>query len=93
MRPASLRINVNSVCPGFMNTNLRDIWIDEQARSQGITPVEFREKAYAQMAKAVPLGRAGTAEDVADVVMFLLSKQADYMTGQGINISGGAHMD
>jgi NAD(P)-dependent dehydrogenase (short-subunit alcohol dehydrogenase family) len=33
--------------------------------------------------------RYGTAEDITDVVMFLLSKQADYMTGQAVNISGG----
>ena len=44
------------------------------------------------MASTVPLGREGTAEDIADVVMFLVSKQADYMTGQGINISGGVCM-
>jgi NAD(P)-dependent dehydrogenase (short-subunit alcohol dehydrogenase family) len=90
---AKYKIHVNSVCPGHINTNLRDNWIEENARIQGITEAEFREKAYAEMAKTVPLGRAGTAEDVADVVMFLLSKQADYMTGQGINISGGGYMD
>jgi meso-butanediol dehydrogenase/(S,S)-butanediol dehydrogenase/diacetyl reductase len=89
---AHLRINVNSICPGHINTDLRDNWIDEQAKIQGITPEEFRKKAYAQMASTVPLGREGTAEDVADVAMFLLSKQADYMTGQGINVSGGLCM-
>ena len=89
---AHLRITVNSICPGHINTDLRDNWIDEQAKIQGITPEEFRKKAYAQMASTVPLGREGTAEDVADVAMFLLSKQADYMTGQGINVSGGLCM-
>ncbi len=89
---APLRINVNSICPGHINTDLRDNWIDEQAKMQGITTAEFRKKAYAQMASTVPLGREGTAEDVADVAMFLLSKQADYMTGQGINVSGGLCM-
>jgi NAD(P)-dependent dehydrogenase (short-subunit alcohol dehydrogenase family) len=34
-----------------------------------------------------------TAEDIADVVMFLVSKEADYMTGQAINVTGGAYMD
>ncbi|MBI5445473.1 MAG: SDR family oxidoreductase [Deltaproteobacteria bacterium] len=89
---AKYRINVNSVCPGHMNTNLRDQWIEEQAKLTGVSPAEFRERAYAEMAKTVPLGRYGTAEDVADVVMFLLSPQADYMTGQAINISGGICM-
>lgn len=90
---AKYQINVNSICPGHINTNLRDVWIEEQAKIQGITPNEFRKKAYEQMATTVPLGRAGTAEDIADVAMFLLSKQADYMTGQGINVSGGHYMD
>jgi 3-oxoacyl-[acyl-carrier protein] reductase/meso-butanediol dehydrogenase/(S,S)-butanediol dehydrogenase/diacetyl reductase len=89
---APLRINVNSICPGHINTDLRDNWIDEQAKIQGITPEEFRKKAYEQMASTVPLGREGTAEDVADLAMFLLSRQSDYMTGQGINIDGGICM-
>ena len=89
---APLKINVNSVCPGHINTDLRDKWIEEQSKIEGITAGRFREKAYAQMASTVPLGRFGTAEDIADVVMFLVSKQADYMTGQGINISGGVCM-
>jgi NAD(P)-dependent dehydrogenase (short-subunit alcohol dehydrogenase family) len=90
---AKYKINVNSVCPGHINTNLRDQWIEEQARIQDISTAEFREKAYAEMAKTVPLGRAGTAEDIADVIMFLVSSQADYMTGQGINVSGGNYMN
>jgi NAD(P)-dependent dehydrogenase (short-subunit alcohol dehydrogenase family) len=89
---ASLHINVNSLCPGHINTDLRDKWIDEQSKILGVTPEEFRKQAYAQMASTVPLGRFGTAEDIADVAIFLLSKQADYMTGQGINISGGVCM-
>jgi NAD(P)-dependent dehydrogenase (short-subunit alcohol dehydrogenase family) len=86
---APLKINVNSICPGHINTDLRDNWIEEQAKKEGTTAAEFREKAYAQMGSTVPLGRYGTAEDVADLAMFLLSKQADYMTGQGINSDGG----
>jgi NAD(P)-dependent dehydrogenase (short-subunit alcohol dehydrogenase family) len=90
---AKYQINVNSICPGHINTNLRDLWIEENAKLEGMSIAEFREKAYAKMAETVPLGRAGTAQDIADVVMFLLSKQADYMTGQGINVSGGHYMN
>jgi NAD(P)-dependent dehydrogenase (short-subunit alcohol dehydrogenase family) len=91
---APFKIHVNSVCPGFINTNLRDNWINEQAKAKGMTPAEFRDTWFGEMAKTqVPLGRPGTAEDIADVVMFLLSKQADYMTGQAINVSGGHYMD
>ncbi len=90
---AKYQIHVNSICPGHINTNLRDNWIKEEAERQGITTDQFRVKAYEQMATTVPLGRAGTAEDIADVAMFLLSRQASYMTGQGINVSGGNYMD
>lgn len=86
---APYKINVNAICPGHINTNLRDNWIEEQAKIQGMTTKEFRVKAYAEMAKTVPLGREGTAEDIADVAMFLLSKQADYMTGEAVNVTGG----
>jgi NAD(P)-dependent dehydrogenase (short-subunit alcohol dehydrogenase family) len=89
---APYKINVNAVCPGFINTNLRDEWVKEQARIQGISTETMREKYFTEMTKHVPLGRHGTAEDIADVVMFLLSKQADYMTGQAINVSGGHYM-
>lgn len=89
---APLKINVNSICPGHINTDLRDNWIEEQAKKQDMTPEEFRKKAYEKMASTVPLGREGTAEDVADLAMFLLSKQSDYMTGQGINSDGGICM-
>jgi len=41
----------------------------------------------------VPMGRAQTPEDVADLAMFLASPAADYMTGQSINIDGGLMMN
>ena len=41
----------------------------------------------------MPLGRLGEPEGVANVVAFLLSSQADYMTGQGINVTGGVWMN
>jgi len=40
----------------------------------------------------IPLGRLGTPEDVAGVVAFLVSSDADYMTGQAINVTGGLEM-
>jgi NAD(P)-dependent dehydrogenase (short-subunit alcohol dehydrogenase family) len=89
---ARYKINVNSVCPGHIQTNIQDQWFEEQAKLLKITTDEFRTKWYGETEKTVPLGRYGAAEDVADVVMFLVSKQADYMTGQAINVSGGKHM-
>ncbi len=89
---ARYKINVNSVCPGHIHTNIQDQWFEEQAKMEGISVDEFRKNWYAETAKTVPLGRYGIAEDIADVVLFLVSSQADYMTGQAINVSGGKHM-
>jgi len=45
------------------------------------------------MLKTIPLGRFGTAGEVADVIAFLASAQSAYMTGQAINITGGQLME
>ncbi len=84
-------IRVNSVCPG----NLLDspLWQDslyaQYARRWGITVQEVRAKYEAQ----VPLGRGCSYDDVTNVVVFLASDQASYMTGQAINVTGGQVMD
>lgn len=78
-------IRVNAVCPGIIvDTQMR---ADAEAlnRAQGLPDVETR-------AKTVPLRRAGYPDDVASVVAFLASDQADYMTGQAINVTGGLWM-
>ncbi len=83
-------IRVNAVCPG----NLLDspLWVnslyDQYSKRLGITPEEVR-KRYEQQ---VPLGRGCTYEDVTNVVVFLASDQASYMTGQAINVTGGQEM-
>jgi len=83
-------IRVNAVCPG----NLLDspLWVnslyDQYARKWGISKEEVRKK-YEQQ---VPLGRGCTYEDVTNVVAFLASEEASYMTGQAINVTGGQEM-
>jgi len=83
-------VRVNAVCPG----NLLDgtLWqqslYDQYARTQGLTPDEVRKKYESQ----VPLGRGCTYEDVCNVVAFLASDDAGYMTGQAINVTGGQEM-
>lgn len=83
-------IRVNAICPG----NLLDspLWVnslyDQYARNQGITKEEVRQKYLNQ----VPLGRGCTYDDVANVMVFLASEQASYMTGQAINVTGGQEM-
>lgn len=83
-------IRVNAVCPG----NLLDspLWTEslfkQYARNQGITEEEVRQKYIDQ----VPMKRGCTYDDVCNVVAFLASDQASYMTGQAINVTGGQEM-
>jgi 3-oxoacyl-[acyl-carrier protein] reductase len=74
---ASRGITVNAVAPGFIETDMTAL---------------LPEKARNAMLDQVPLGRAGTPEDVAGVVAFLVSDRASYLTGQIIHVSGGMYM-
>lgn len=87
---APFNVRVNAICPG----NLLDspLWQDslyeQYARRLNLTPEQVRRRYEEQ----VPLGRGCTYEDVANVVVFLASDDAAYMTGQAINVTGGQEM-
>jgi sorbitol-6-phosphate 2-dehydrogenase len=88
LAPHSIR--VNAVCPG----NLLDspLWQDslyEQYAERWNLSVEEVRRKYEEQ---VPLGRGCTYDDVANVVLFLASDAAAYMTGQAINVTGGQEM-
>ncbi len=73
---APRRITVNAVLPGIVNTDLiRD---------------NMTEELVSQCIDLVPLGRLGEPEDIADVIAFLCSDDARWITGQGLKVSGGA---
>ena len=74
---ASRNITCNAVAPGYVETEM----------TAGLTP-ELKEK----MMSLVPLGRAGTPDDVAHAVLFLASEEASYITGHVLNVNGGALM-
>ena len=88
---AAENIRINAVCPG----NLLDspLWVnslyEQYARNQGITKEQVRQKYIDQ----VPMKRGAQYEDVANAMVFLLSDDASYMTGQAINVTGGQQMD
>jgi meso-butanediol dehydrogenase / (S,S)-butanediol dehydrogenase / diacetyl reductase len=81
-------IRVNAVCPGFVKTPMQDREVVWEASLVGKTPEEVRQSYIDQ----TPLGRLTTPEDVADVVFFLASDAARFMTGQGVNVTGGVYM-
>lgn len=83
---AEFGITVNAVCPGPIDhTRMREE-ADQQSIARGLAPARDR-------VRMIPLGRMGEPDDVAGVIMFLLSKDAHYMTGQAINITGGLWMN
>jgi meso-butanediol dehydrogenase / (S,S)-butanediol dehydrogenase / diacetyl reductase len=86
---AKNRINVNAICPGAFVTNLRDQAFSQMGKSQGITSEEARQADYKKASSAIPMGRLGTPEEIADLVYFLVSEQSKYITGEAIVIGGG----
>ncbi|MBL7154501.1 MAG: glucose 1-dehydrogenase [Phycisphaerae bacterium] len=71
-------IRVNSVMPGFIETRFHEMFS---------TP-----DRYEKVAKRTPLGRNGTAEDVANAIVFLASEAASFITGEYIAVNGGLYM-
>ena len=76
---AAERIRVNAICIGLIKSAQWD-------RRAGAKPVD---DLYADMAKRIPMGRVGEAEEYADLVAFLSSERAQYITGTAINLDGG----
>lgn len=74
---ASRNIRVNAVAPGFIKTDMTD---------------SLKDDIKDEISKNIPLKRMGTAEDVANVVGFLVSEDSSYITGQVIQVDGGMLM-
>jgi NAD(P)-dependent dehydrogenase (short-subunit alcohol dehydrogenase family) len=82
------QIRVNAICPGIIETRMKQRERREGAELRGVTAADIEAEDRSQ----VPLGRTGIPQDVAGVALFLASDLASYMTGQGINVTGGMTM-
>jgi 2-hydroxycyclohexanecarboxyl-CoA dehydrogenase len=80
---ARYRITVNVVCPGLTETPLLQSIRDQSARTA---------KVIEAVTRAIPLGRVGQPEEIAEAVLFLASPAADFITGQTLSVSGGLTM-
>jgi 3-oxoacyl-[acyl-carrier protein] reductase len=74
---ASRGITVNAVAPGFIETPMTDVLPD---------------KVKEELKVRIPLGRMGSARDVAAAIVFLASDEAGYITGHVLNVNGGMHL-
>ncbi|HYL82293.1 MAG TPA: 3-oxoacyl-ACP reductase family protein [Candidatus Acidoferrum sp.] len=89
MELAPAGITVNTVCPGPVDTER----VDHFGRREDGSYDETRRTArIRQLSAATPLGRLATPKDVADLTAFLASDEAEYITGQAINLVGGLIM-
>jgi len=74
---ASRGITVNSIAPGFIDTDMTKALSEEQR---------------AALQSQIPMGRLGTSEDIAAAVLFLVSPSAAYITGETLHVNGGMYM-
>lgn len=81
-------ITVNTICPGWVDTEMATQGINETAKALGITPAEFKAQAVA----GVPIRRFLEAEEIAELVAYIASDAARGITGQAMNICGGQTM-
>ena len=86
---AGAGIRVNCVCPGYVRTAMQSREVAWEAKLRSMSP----EAVIAEYVTLTPMHRLGRPDDVADAVVFLASDLARFITGEALNVSGGAYMD
>ena len=79
------KITVNAICPNHVTTGLGSVQNALRAEQRGQTIDEY----LTEMRSRIPLGRGGIAEDTAKACAFLCSAEAEYITAEAMNVSGG----
>src|SRR5438034_8143449 len=82
-------INVNAICPGATRTHLYETIQQEMLAKRGISA----EEADRRMEASIPLGRANSPDEIANMAVFLASDESNNITGQSINVDGGLVWD
>ena len=86
---ARYNINVNAICPGATRTHLYETIQQEMLAKRGISA----EEADRRMEASIPLGRANSPDEIANMACFLASDESNNITGQSINVDGGLVWD
>ena len=82
---ARLNVRVNAICPSFAITPMFNDMADTIAETRSIT----REQAYSRIASRVPMRRVADAEEVVQAMLWIVSPENSFMTGQAVSIDGG----
>jgi len=85
-------ITVNSICPGITLPESREAITSESMWAGELIDVFGTTEAVEKIAKGIPMRRLGTAEDIANAVLFFASDRASFITGQTISVDGGYAM-
>ncbi len=90
---AAQNVRVNTVCPGMVETPLgRSVWQAWHDQTPLEQRLSFEQWSQRKLQSVVPQGTWQTAEDVADMILFLSSARAQCVTGQTVNVDGGTVM-
>ncbi|WDL95338.1 SDR family NAD(P)-dependent oxidoreductase [Alicyclobacillus sp. ALC3] len=81
-------ITVNCVCPGFVKTSMQDREIVWEGQLRGMDPADV----YDEYIRLTPMKRIQTPDDVARIYVFLASHLADFVTGEAVDVTGGADL-
>lgn len=81
-------ITVNCVCPGFVKTSMQQREIVWEAQLRGMQP----DEVFEEYIRLTPMKRIQTPDDVARIYVFLASHLADFVTGEAVDVTGGADL-